>query len=172
MFSMTPERLLKTCVVFRRAKGSADAYQRMLRKDRLPKIRSFVTRSDAILPTNLVLHLGSKVVVETPQKQVHLDASNNIITLSSSSYDLAVLSIPMEYSSLELIDGQHRLFGFAKTDAATKKSFSLVVLGLKGLTDKLKHDTFVAINENSRRMDPNLVSFLRYAKDDALCQKE
>ena len=78
----------------------------------------------------------------------------------------------MEYSSLELIDGQHRLFGFAKTDPATKKAFSLVVLGLKNLADKVKQETFVAINDNSRRMDPNLVSYLKYTKDDAACQKD
>jgi DNA sulfur modification protein DndB len=172
MFSMTPERLLKTCVVFRRAKGSADAYQRMLRKDRLPKIRSFVTKADAILPTNLVLHLGSNVVVEPLKKQVYQDLDGNIVTISSSSNDLVVLSIPMEYASLELIDGQHRLFGFAKTDAATKKSFSLLVLGLRNLSDKTRQNTFVAINDNSRRMDPNLVSFLKYTKDEAACQKD
>ena len=78
----------------------------------------------------------------------------------------------MEYASMELIDGQHRLFGFAKTEAATKKSFSLVVVGLKTLSDKLRQATFVAINDNSRRMDPNLVSFLKYTKDDAACQKD
>lgn len=172
MFSMTPERLLKTCVVFRRAGGNADAYQRMLRRDRLPKIRSFVARRDAVLPTNLILHLGNNVIVEPLQRSPFRDTDNNVITLSSSNYDLVVLSIPMEYASLELIDGQHRLFGFVNTDVATKKSFNLVVLGLRNLPDKIRQDTFVAINDNSRRMDPNLVAFLKYTKDDAVCQSD
>ena len=72
---------------------------------------------------------------------------------------------------MEILDGQHRLFGFANTDAATKKEFNLVVLGMGGLTSKKKRETFVAINDNSRRMDPNLVAYLKYTKDDAECQK-
>jgi hypothetical protein len=44
MFSTTPERLLRTCTVYRKAGGHADAYQRMLRKDRLPSIRKFVSQ--------------------------------------------------------------------------------------------------------------------------------
>ena len=43
---------------------------------------------------------------------------------------------------------------------------------MKGLSQKQKQATFVAINDTSRRMDPNLVSFLQYEKDDNLCQKD
>jgi len=43
---------------------------------------------------------------------------------------------------------------------------------MKGLQDKMKQETFVAINDNSRRMDPNLVSFLKHTNDDAACQKD
>ena len=41
MFTIAPERLLRTSVIYRRAQGDADAYQRMLRKSRLPDIRKF-----------------------------------------------------------------------------------------------------------------------------------
>ena len=59
MFSITPEKLLKTCAVFRRANGNAAAYQRTVTKKRLPEIREFVSREDAILPTNIVVSLVS-----------------------------------------------------------------------------------------------------------------
>jgi DGQHR domain-containing protein len=78
----------------------------------------------------------------------------------------------MAYASLEVLDGQHRLFGFANTDAATKKGFNLVVLGIRGLSPKKRQETFVAINDNSRRMDPNLVAYLKYTTNDAACQKD
>ena len=73
---------------------------------------------------------------------------------------------------MELIDGQHRLYGFVDADDATKKAFNLVVLGVKGMAVKQKSDAFVAINDNSRRMDPNLVAYLKYTENDSVCQKD
>ena len=172
MFTVAPERLLKTCVVYRRAVGSANAYQRMLRKNRLPKIRKFVAQADALLPTNIILHLSEKVTVDEVKAGNYRDISNKPITLSKSTdYDLVVLNIPMDYASMELIDGQHRLYGFVETDVATKKDFPLVVLGIRELSLKQRQDAFVAINDNSRRMDPNLVAYLKYTADNSACQK-
>lgn len=173
LFTVCPEWLLKTCVIYRRAMGNADAYQRMLRKSRLPKIRNFVAQPDSILPTNLIVHLGDNVTVDEMNAINLRDKSNRPITLSrSKDYDLVTLNIPMEYASMELIDGQHRLYGFVGTDDATKKDFNLVVLGVRGLAIEQKRDTFVAINDNSRRMDANLVAYLKYTPVDALCQKD
>jgi DGQHR domain-containing protein len=174
MFAMSPERLLRTSVIYRRAQGDAAAYQRMLRKNRLPDIRKFVTRPDAILPTNVILHLHDRVTVDEVKDEEFRDRSDRPISLSRArgDYDLVVLNIPMEYASLELIDGQHRLFGFVDTNPTTLHGFNLVVLGVKGLDLTRRRDTFIAINDNSRRMDPNLVSYLKYTKDDAACQKD
>lgn len=172
MFSTSPERLLRTCTVYRRAAGHADAYQRMLRRDRLPNIRKFVSQPDAILPTNIVLGLGDNVTVQPLKQKKFSDDQGQPVVLSKTDFRLVGLSIPMEYASLELLDGQHRLFGFTTAEAATKKTFNLVVLGIRGLTQKTKQGTFVAINDNSRRMDPNLVSYLKYTKNDIECQKD
>lgn len=173
MFTVCPEWLLKTCVIYRRAMGNADAYQRMLRRNRLPRIRRFIAQEDAILPTNIIVHLSDNVTVSEIDVDGFRDASGKPITLSRSrDYDLVALNIPMEYASMELIDGQHRLYGFVAADDATKKNFNLVVLGIKGLPLKRRQDTFVAINDNSRRMDPNLVAYLKYTSDDSACQKD
>ena len=173
LFTVCPEWLLRTCVIYRRAMSNADAYQRMLRKSRLPKIRKFVTQADALLPTNIIVHLADNVTVDEVSTRKFLDATNRPITLSrAKDYDLVTLNIPMEYASMELIDGQHRLYGFVGSDDATKKNFNLVVLGVKGLAVKQRRDTFVAINDNSRRMDANLVAYLKYTSDDATCQKD
>jgi DGQHR domain-containing protein len=171
LFTVYPELLLRTCVIYRRAMGNADAYQRMLRRNRLPKIRKFISQANAVLPTNIILHLGESVTVDTICGGKFCDTSNKPVTLSrQSDYDLVVLNIPMEYASMELIDGQHRLYGFVHSDPATKNSFNLVVLGIKGLRKYQRRDTFVAINDNSRRMDPNLVAYLKYTQDDVACQ--
>lgn len=170
-FTATPENLLKTCVIYRKAQGSGDAYQRMLRKSRLRKIHKFVTQKYALLPPNIIVHFGEKILwdpIPTPKK----DVNNKPIHLTDSkNYELGVLKIPMEYASLELIDGQHRLYGFVKAESATKEHFNLVVLGIKELSPEKRRDTFVAINDNSRRMDANLVAYLKYTDDESECQK-
>ncbi len=149
MFTTTPDRLLKTSVVFRRASNNADAYQRMLQAKRLPGIAKFVATSNALLPTNVILKLGPKVSVDEIPTDDLKDTNGDPIVISAVHSDLVRLNIPMEYGSLELIDGQHRLFGFTKTEPATRGSFNLVVLGLRGLEDKQERDTFVAINDNA-----------------------
>lgn len=167
IFTISPEFLLSTSVIYRRAQGDANAYQRMLRKNRLPKIAKYVSGVDAILPTNIILHLSDRVRIEEVSLPTK-DKSDRPITLTSSrNYDLVVLDIPKEYASLEIIDGQHRLFGFINT--AVKSDFNLVVAGIKHLNESRKRDAFVTINDNSRRMDPNLVAYLKYTEDDIEC---
>jgi len=171
LFTTTPEKLLKTCVIYRKAGGSGEAYQRMLRKDRLTNIRKFVTKANALLPPNIIVNLSEDVTWD-PVKIPKKDLSGKSLNLTSAKdYELVVLKIPMAYASLELIDGQHRLYGFAKAEPATRENFNLVVLGIANLPFKSKRDTFVAINDKSRRMDPNLVAYLKYTDDDAECQK-
>ncbi|MEW6239605.1 MAG: DGQHR domain-containing protein [Chloroflexota bacterium] len=172
VFTVSPELLLKTCVVLRKAAGKKDAYQRMVKKSRLNKIARFVGQSDSILPPNIVVHLSEKInSVELPIPE-H-DKLGRRITLShKNNYDLVLLQIPLEYASMEIIDGQHRLFGFSNTEAATKESFNLVVLGLANMSPKRRTDTFVAINDNARRMDPNLVAYLKLTHDEVECQKD
>ena len=170
-FSMSPERLLKTSVIYRRAQGNSKAYQRMLNRNRLPKIADFLNTPDAILPTDLILHLDDCVKISQVDITNLFDANGSKITISNSNnYCPVVLEIPMKYASMEIIDGQHRLYGFTKTLQNIKKDFNLVVVGIKNLTEEQKRETFIAINDNSRRMDANLVTFLKYTTDDIVCQ--
>ncbi len=89
-----------------------------------------------------------------------------------SDCELVRLSLPLRYASLELIDGQHRLFGFVSADAATRQYFNLPVIGITGIPSSKRTATFVSINDNSRRMDPNLVAFLKHTEDEAACQQD
>lgn len=172
LFSVTPETLLKTCVVLRRAQGNKDAYQRILKKSRLGSIRRFVSQPDALLPTSIVVHLGDNVSW-APIPVREKDSSGSPVNLSKKSdCELVRLSLPLRYASLALIDGQHRLFGFVSADAATKQYFNLPVTGVTGISPAKQTDTFVAINDNSRRMDPNLVAFLKLTEDEAACQQD
>ncbi len=170
IFTIPPEVLLKTAVVLRKAQGSAAAYQRMLNKKRLPKIRTFVTSPKAVLPTNVILNLSEYVKWDALSKDDLKDSRRERFNVTSRDCDPGVLRIPLKYASLELIDGQHRLFGFVGADDPTLKHFNLVALGIKDLQQDQRRDAFVAINDTSRRVDANLVAFLKYTDDERECQ--
>jgi DGQHR domain-containing protein len=172
LFTAHPDFLLKTCVVFRKASGQKESYQRVLQRKRLAKIRSFVAASDALLPPNIIVHLSPDVSWSSIPYPTR-DKDNKPLNLSRpDDYELVVLSIPTAYASLEVLDGQHRLFAFTQTEAATRQQFNLVVVGIAQLPSKRCTETFVAINDNARRMDPNLVLYLKYDPDEALCQAD
>ena len=170
-FSIPAEKLLKTCAIFRRAQGDAQAYQRMLGAKRLPGVAKFLSQSDSMLPTNVVLHLSPNVTVQNLKNADSFrDEHNAQVSFSRSDARLVALNIPLEYASMEIIDGQHRIFGFSQCQEKVQKNYSVLVTGLRDLDDTRKRDAFIAINDNSRRMDANLVAYLKYTKDDVLCQ--
>jgi len=171
LFSIPAEKLLKTCSIYRRAQGDANAYQRMLSFKRLPKIAGFLGQPDSLLPTNIVLHLGPNINVREislPKK----DTSGGVINFSRADVSLVALDIPLEYASMEIIDGQHRIYAFTQTEEKIHKGYNVLVTGLQHLEDAQKRDAFIAINDNSRRMDPNLVAYLKYTTDDVACQND
>ncbi len=172
LFTVTPEQLLKTCVIYRRAQGDGAAYQRMLQKSRLPQIRKFVSNTQAVLPTNVIVHLNDSVLWDPINLGTPKDLKDRPIRLSRpDDTEVGVLSIPLAYASLELIDGQHRLFGFVDTPADVRQNFNLAIVGVRGLLPTAKRDMFVSINDKSRRMDANLVAYLKYTEDEEECQK-
>lgn len=170
MFTVPAEKLLKMCVVLRKAEGSAYAYQRILSKKRLPKVGAFVGTPQALLPTNIVVHLGDSVAIDEIKTELEDDKGRKVET-GRQDHQLVSLTFPLKYGLMELIDGQHRLFGFVHAEDSTKKDFNLVVLGLRNLDEKRRSDTFVAINDNARRVDANLVSYLRYTNDEKTCKQ-
>jgi len=173
LFSMPAEKLLKTCAIFRRAQGDANAYQRMLSTKRLPSIAKFLSQRDSILPTNVVLHLSPQVVSHNLKNADRFkNEHDNPVNFSRCDSRFVALSIPLEYASMEIIDGQHRIFGFSHCDEITQRNYGVLVTGLRELDDSQKRDAFIAINDNSRRMDANLVAYLKYTKDDVLCQAD
>ncbi len=170
MFSLPPDKLLKTCVVLRKASRSQWAYQRILSARRLPKIGAFVNTPDALLPTNIVVHLGASVRVDELAPDLR-DDKGQIIEPSHPGHRLVALTIPLRYGSLELVDDQHRLFGFAHSDDHARRNFSLVVVGIRNISEARRSKTFVAINDNARRVDPNLVAYLRYTHEEKICRQ-
>ena len=156
LFTLPAETMLKIGAVLRRARSNAFTYQRILTQERLPRIGEFVSTANAILPTNLVVHLGHSVTVEETAENIY-DVKGRKLTLWQKQHHLVGLTIPLEYASLEIIDGQHRIFGFVHSRKRTREQFNLVVVGIRNLVPHQGSKTFVAINDKAKRVDPSLV---------------
>ncbi len=144
-FTIEPDRLLKIAFISHRARLDAEsvgAYQRMLRKGRLRDIRRYIDEG-GVFPTNVVVNFRSK-------RRFDLSAGK-----PEGDVALGTLCLPNTYKSAWIIDGQHRLYGFAGSKWA--KSTQLPVLAFEGLTPSEEARLFVDINNKQVKVQRSLL---------------
>lgn len=144
-----PGQLLKIAYVVRRTSGRSLAYQRMLNKQRIEDIASFIRSNEAhtLLPNTVIIVFDKEKKI---QDQIKYSDTNKEIT------------IPLEYCSAWMIDGQHRAYGFigTKYEEWTYQSyepFDLPVVIFKNLTEIAQTQTFIDINYNQKKIKPDLL---------------
>lgn len=140
IFKITPDILLKIAYVFRR-EYSPGAYQRMLNPARLKKelAEKFLDEPDAILPTNIVCVLEDGINFDEKTK---------------------MLTIPMKFHSVWIIDGQHRLYAFCHLKNVRKREeFELLCAGFDGTRMPIASQgkMFVDINQKAKQVSPLLL---------------
>lgn len=144
-FTVEPERLLKIAFISHRARLDADsigAYQRMLRRGRLASIREYI-EAGGVFPTNVVVNFRSRRRFDAGPNRPEGDVS------------LGTLYLPNSYKSAWIIDGQHRLYGFAGSKWA--KSSQIPVLAFEDLPPSEEARMFVDINNKQVRVPRNLL---------------
>ncbi len=125
------------------------AYQRLLNPEKLKKIRLFLKegRGLASFPNAVIVVLSSKVSLTSSEKE---------------------LLIPLEYGSLEVIDGQHRLFAYAKSGLKAQQldEARLIVIGLRfqncpeNLKQRWAAKAFVEINRSQTKVPTELIQLI------------
>lgn len=160
-FASSPEYLLKICYVSHRSKGKAsdvDAYQRMVNKTRLNKIRKHISQN-GYFPTSIVVNLESNRVRFDRVKQAGEGEQNGL---------LGWLEIRPAYKSAWVIDGQHRLFGYSGQREAHKAR--LAVLAFAGLKPSEQARLFIEINSKQKKVPQillqTLIAELNWDADD------
>ncbi len=152
MFSIEPHLLLKIGFVLHRAKINEEempTYQRLLIPNRLKNITKFIDQG-GYFPNSLVINFGAS-------KKINFEPAG--IRSDSDSYSRAgILKIPNEYSIAYIIDGQHRLYGYA--DSKFKDTNTIPVVAMFGLDNTKQLDIFMDINENQKAISPSLRSTL------------
>ncbi len=121
-------------------------YQRILIPDKLKKIREFINNDPKVaFPTNLTLVLSN---------ECNVDGRN--------------LKIPSKYASIDIIDGQHRLFSYALSSEQVREEALLIATAIKFNTaDEQKINqyaarTFITINREQTKVKKDLLYLISY----------
>ena len=149
MLSIEPSKLLKIGFVLHRTKvndSMAPTYQRLLIPSRLKGITKFLD-DGGYFPNSIIINFDSssgkrKVLFESAGKQ------------SDSNSRFGILSIPNAYGIAYIIDGQHRVYGYAGTQYKDTNTIPVVAFVNMDSQEQLK--LFMDINENQKSVSPSL----------------
>jgi DNA sulfur modification protein DndB len=141
-FYAHPKELLKFAYVARRRSLKENFYQRMLDKSRIKKIQYFLD-GGGIFPTNIILSL--KEGEKTFEK-------SNCSTASKDS-EVGILTIKNNYAACWIIDGQHRLYSFARS----KSDVLIPCIAFDEIDIDIERRFFLEINREQRPIQPDLI---------------
>ena len=151
-FLIRPDELLKIAYVGHKASRdieNLETYQRMLQPRRLKKIAEYINDGNKF-PTNIVANLktGRKTKLRFDIKERYGDEA------------LGVLHLPPLYASAWIIDGQHRLYGYAyarEQKAFKQDSTVLPVLAYENLPSDKEMNLFIDINSKQVKVSTGLL---------------
>ncbi|MCH6230169.1 DGQHR domain-containing protein [Microbacterium sp. CFH 31415] len=149
-FAIEPARLLKISYVLHRNSANVrwmPTYQRIIKRSRLKKVSQFVD-SGGFFPNSLIVN------IDNGGKPLKFDRSGK----HAGSTTLGVLHLPRKYRSAYIIDGQHRLYGFAHSDRAATEL--IPVVAFVDLPSEKQLELFMQINENQQAVPKNLQNTL------------
>lgn len=145
-FFLSAEKLLKLVYVFRLQPGNEDAYQRLISPRRISGeggITEFI-ETGGFFKTSVVCSFERQVKFE-PQTTGLLPEKN---------IEFGILSIPKVYGSVWIIDGQHRIYGYAGA-TNEKKETSIGVVAYQDIEKRQQARDFIDINQKQKSVDPN-----------------
>ena len=154
-FAIEPSRLLPISFVAHRLAVNNDTiltYQRILNKKRLNSIREYLEKEKGYFPNSIVLNFQTKGKKDA--LRFDKSGSEDKDTQAIPGY----LYLPGKYKSAFVIDGQHRLYGFAGTTASS--SVTIPVVAFENLDPYKQARMFVDINSKQVKVPKNLLNDL------------
>lgn len=152
-FLLSPDQLLKIAFVHHRTVDSrfsdlTDSYQRMINKSRVRQIEQFI-KAGGFFPGSIIVNFTKPFVGEEK-----LCDKATLQSLQSGAEPVAV-TLPPYYGCAWIIDGQHRLYGFA--DVEEKRTAMLPVIAFVQESAHTQAKVFVDINKNQKAVPPDLL---------------
>jgi len=150
MLSIEPSTLLKIGFVLHRTKvndSMSPTYQRLLVPSRLKGITKFID-DGGYFPNSIIVNFDSS----NRKLKVFFEPSEKAGDSSRSRF--GVLSIPNAYGIAYIIDGQHRVYGYA--GSKYKDSNTIPVVAFVDMESQEQLKIFMDINENQKAVSPSL----------------
>jgi DNA sulfur modification protein DndB len=147
MFSLEPQLLLKIGFVLHRTRANESempTYQRLLIPNRLKGITKFID-GGGFFPNSAILNFN--------ERDARLEFQGHQ-RLKDSDSRTGVLKIPNAYAVAYIIDGQHRIYGYA--NSKYHESNTIPVVAFKNLDPADQLELFMQINENQKAVSPTL----------------
>lgn len=147
-FSIEPENLLKLSYVLHKDKAnnnSLPSYQRLIKKNRLNEIREFVD-SGGYFPNSIIININ------TGGHGLTFDQSS--LQSNQSLSKIGILHLPRKYRCAYIIDGQHRLYGYANSIYKSKNTIPIIAFLDLDRAEQVK--LFMDINEHQKAVSKGL----------------
>jgi len=146
--------LLKLAYVYRASvdkETQRKAYQRTIDGDRLSEIKKFILARTftSVFPNNIICTFGP-------------DSRNTVVDYDGKNH-IKRVKIENKYSSLWIIDGQHRLFSLTKLSEKEKpilNEYKFLVTTYKDISPGDQAKIFSSINNEQIGINPNLIFYI------------
>lgn len=139
--------------------------QRLVQDKRLNEIADYINRIDAAFPNSIIVAAnydldtgfdqGELEYISEEEDGAPIDDSR-VWTVTESLDGCHTLTIPTAEKLAAVIDGQHRLFSFARAEAKAMQSMSLLCSIFIDLPKALQAQIFATINSTQKRVDRSL----------------
>lgn len=148
-FVTTPRHLLKIAFINHRTLDDPEGnptYQRLIQKSRIKSVAKYI-EGGGFFPNNLLINFVTKPRFDLIQKDPFADVH------------FGYLYLPDTYKSAWIIDGQHRLYGYAGLPDKFLDD-KLVVVAFEGISKLEEANLFVTINHEQKPVPKNLLDDL------------
>lgn len=139
--------------------------QRLIQDKRLGEIADYINRVDSTFPSSIIVAAnydletgfdqGELEYISSDEDGIPLDATR-VWTITESEDGCHKLIIPSSEKLAAIIDGQHRLFSFARAESVAMKEMNLLCSVFIDLPKALQAQIFATINSTQKRVDRSL----------------
>jgi DNA phosphorothioation-associated DGQHR protein 1 len=141
-----------------------DGTQRLIQDKRLTEIAAYINRVDSSFPNSIIVAANYDLesgfdqgeleyISEEQGKQVDV---SRVWTVTEADNGCHTLVIPSAEKLAAIIDGQHRLFSFARAEPSAMREMNLLCSVFIDLPKALQAQIFATINSTQKRVDRSL----------------
>ena len=139
--------------------------QRLMQDKRLTEISNYINRVDSSFPNSIII--AANYDLESGFDQGELEyiseedsgapvEGSRVWSIEESDSGCHTLTIPTADKLAAVIDGQHRLFSFARAETEAMQSMDLLCSIFIDLPKALQAQIFATINSNQKKVDRSL----------------